>query len=357
MTDSAATQARQRLGEEPLAWLFAVSARRWYNQDEQRYQFKGLQLLAVDGTTLKLADSTENRDHFGTPHYVGGAIASYPHARLVTLCALDTQLVLAARFGAYRQGEATFARELLEDIPDHSLTVFDRGFLGAELLCKLRRSGQERHFLVPAKANTRWALIEGDEQDGLVEMRVSDAARKRDADLPTHWRARAVLTHTAQGRPVYLLTSLLDRRRFSVDQLRQCYGRRWQIETSYREIKQSMMGTALSLRSLSVASTRHEIWSMLLAYNLVRLEMARTAEQAKCAPGEISFVFALSAFQFEMQHVAALRAQGNIQGVLKRMRETMLLELNVYRPGRKFDRVTKAKPQRYPERRLRRPQT
>lgn len=354
VTDSAATQARQRLGEEPLAWLFATSARHWHQQDGRRYQFKGLQLLAVDGTTLKLADSSENRDHFGAPHYVGDAIASYPHARLVTLCVLDTQLVLAARFGAYRQGETGFARELLEDIPDHSLTVFDRGFLGAELLCKLRRDGQERHFLVPAKSNTRWTLVEGNEQDGVVEMQVSAAARKNDPDLPSHWRARAVLAHTAQGRPVYLLTSLLDRRRFSADQLRQCYGRRWQIETSYREIKQSMMGMALSLRSLSVASTRQEIWGLLLAYNLVRLEMARTAEQAQCAPSEISFVFALSAFQFEMQHVAALHAQGNIPGVLKRMRERMLLELNVYRPGRKFDRVTKAKPQRYPERRLRR---
>jgi hypothetical protein len=118
-----------------------------------------------------------------------------------------------------------------------------------------------------------------------------------------------------------------------------------------------MMGMALSLRSLSVAGTRQEIWGMLIAYNLVRFEMVRAAEDAKCAPSEISFVFALSAFQYEMLHAAALHAQGNMPGVLKRMRERMLLELNVYRPGRKFDRVTKAKPQRYPETRLRKPLT
>lgn len=58
-----------------------------------------------------------------------------------------------------------------------------------------------------------------------------------------------------------------------------------------------------------------------------------------------------------MTHAATLRAQGNLPGVLKRMRERMIAELNVYRPGRKFDRVTKAKPQLYPERRLRKPLT
>ena len=354
VTDSAATQARRRLGEEPLAWLFATSAKHWRQQDLGRYDFQGLELLAMDGTTLKLADSAENREHFGSPHFAADAVASYPHARMVSLSVLDTQLVLGARFGPYNQAELGFALDLLEDIPDRSLTVFDRGFLAAELLYKLTSAGQERHFLVPAKANTRWTLIEGTEHDGLVEIQVSAAARKKEPALPQRLRLRAVQVEGPQGKLVYLLTSLLDRKRFTAKQLRLCYCRRWQVETSYREIKQSMMGMALSLRSLSVDTTRQEIWGVLIAYNLVRLEMARAAEQAKCAPTEISFVFALSAFQYEMLHAAALHSQGNLPGLLKRMRDRILLELNVYRPGRKFDRVAKAKPQRYPERRLRR---
>lgn len=353
VTDSAASQARGRLGPQPLAWLFATSAKQWHQQDAQRYQFEGLQLFAVDGTTLKLSDSPANRDHFGAPAFANGAQASYPHARMVTLCALDTQLVLGASFGRYDQHEMGYAMTLIEQIADHSLTVFDRGFLAAELLSKLTRQGEQRHFLVPAKSNTRWSIIEGNEQDAIVEMKVSTAARKKDPALPTHWRARAVLWTGPQGQRTYLLTSLHDRQRYPVAKLRQCYLRRWQIETSYRELKQTMMGTALSLRSQSVDATEQEIWGLLIAYNLVRLEMARTAEAAQCAPSEISFVFALAAFQYEMMHAAALQAQGNMPGILMRMRERMILELNVYRPGRKFDRVAKAKPQRYPERRLR----
>jgi hypothetical protein len=272
---------------------------------------------------------------------------------MVTLAALRTQLVLAADFGPYSKGEMSFALPLLDDIPDHSLTVFDKGFLAAELLHKLRMQGQERHFLVPAKANTQWRLVSGDSEDGIVEMRVSPQVRKRVPSMPEQWQARAIATKDPTGKLCYLLTSLTDRRRFSAKTVRDCYSERWQIETSYREIKQTMMGMALCLRSQSVAATRQEIWGILIAYNLVRLEMARTADQAKCAPNDVSFVFALGIFQLEMLHAASERALGNLPGTIKRMRERMILELNVYRPDRKFDRVTKAKPQRYPERRLR----
>ncbi len=352
VTDSAVTQARQRLGVEPLAWLFEASARAWRAQDAQRYQFQGLHLLAMDGTTLKLADSVENRAHFGSPAFANESVASYPHARMVTLSALCTQQVLAASFGPYTNNEMIYAKQLLKDIPDHSLTVLDRGFLAAELLHQLSHGGQHRHFLVPAKHNTSWDIVEGDEDDALVEMTVSANARKNDPTLPRKWQARAVRSMNQDGKSIYLLTSLVDRRLYKAKAVCDCYQQRWHIETSYRELKQSMMGMALSLRSHSVAGTCQEIWGILIAYNLVRLEMARAAEEAKCEPTEISFILALHAIQFEMMHASALQAQGNLPGVLKRMRERILVELNVYRPGRKFSRVMKARPQRYPERRL-----
>ena len=54
-----------------------------------------------------------------------------------------------------------YAKQLIDGIPNDSLTVFDRGFLSAEILCALIRGGSERHFVIPAKSNTRWEVIEG----------------------------------------------------------------------------------------------------------------------------------------------------------------------------------------------------
>lgn len=352
VTASAACQARQRLGAEPLHWLFQSSARAWHEAHRPTHQFHGMDLLAMDGTTLRLADSAANRAHFGAQDYADAKVAHFPQARGVTLTAVPTHLVLDARFGPYKTSEMAYAHELLASIPDNSLTIFDRGFLSAQLLCKLAAQGTQRHFLIPAKSNTKWQLIDGSDADGTVEMAVSDAAMRLDATLPATWRARAIRVGDGKGKIAYLLTSLLERKRFKASQLVDCYWRRWEIETSYRELKHTMLGSAKTLRSMTVAGVTQEIWGALIAYNLVRTEIATAAVEAKCLPTDISFTLAFRTIQYELFIAAATQAQGKLPTGLKRLRQRLVLDLKEYRPDRKFDRVVKAKPQRYPHKQL-----
>lgn len=353
ITSSATTQARQRVGSEPLHWLFQKSSQQWIAHDEAHYLFKGLHLLAMDGTTLRLADSEANRAYFGSQVYPNDKVGSYPQARGVTLMMTETQLIRDARFGRYDISETTHAHTLLASVPDDSLTVFDRGFLSAQLLCSLVKMGKERHFLIPAKSNTKWTLIEGTEDDGIVEMTVSVPARKKDPSLPKAWQARAVRTpDDGSGKQRYLLTSLIDKKKFKAADLIACYARRWRIETSYRELKHSMMGSALTLRSMTVDGTEQEIWGAMIAYNLIRIEIAKAALDAKCEPTSISFTTALMTIQNELMMTGPSTAQGKIPEMLKRLRGRLVLELKEQRPGRKFDRVVKAVAQRYPEKRL-----
>jgi hypothetical protein len=353
ITSSATTQARQRVGAEPLKWLFEKSAAQWIAHDQAHYLFKGLHMLAMDGTTLRLADSAVNREHFGAQNYPNDKVASYPQARGVTLMMVDTQLIRDARFGRYNISEMTHAHELLASVPDDSLTVVDRGFLSAQLLCNLVNGGSNRHYLIPAKSNTRWTIIEGDEDDALVEMTVSAQMRKLAPELSKTWRARAVKIEDApDGKHRYLLTSLADRKAFKRADLVGCYQRRWRIETSYRELKHSMLGAALTLRSMTVEGTEQEIWGAMIAYNLIRIEIAKAALEAKCEPTAISFTLALVTIQNELMMLGPATAQGTLPATLKRLRERLVLELKAQRPGRKFDRVVKTVAQRYPEKRL-----
>jgi hypothetical protein len=354
ITSSATTQARQRIGAEPIKWLFENSAQQWIAQDQDHFRFHGLHLLAMDGTTLRLADSAANRDHFGAQNYAGSAVASYPQARGVTLMMVATQLIRDARFGPYKTSETTYAHELLASVPDDSLTIIDRGFFSAQLLCKLVAAGRNRHFLIPAKSNSKWTLVkgEGNDADGLVEMAVSAAARKKDASLPKTWRVRALRIVDEKGKVSYLLTSLTDRKAYNAADLIACYSRRWRIETSYRELKHAMLGTALTFRSMSVDGTEQEIWGAMIAYNLIRVEIAKAALEAKCEPTAVSFTLALMTIQNELLMIGPATAQGNLPSILKRLRDRLVLDLKAQRPGRKFDRVVKAVAQRYPEKRL-----
>jgi len=344
---SALTQARQRLGSEPLKALFELSAKAWAEQDRKQYLFKGLSLFAMDGTTLKTADTPEHRAHFGAQVYAGNTIASYPQVRGVTLSAVPTRLIRSAKFGPYGVNEMLYAKALLDSIPDDSLTAFDKGFLSAEILCGLTRGGSNRHFIIPAKANTKWEVIEGTPGDAVVAMRVSPQARRKCPELPEVWQARAITVLDQSARKRVLLTSLLERKRYTAADIVACYTRRWQIETSYRELKQTMMGMALTLRSRSVEGVYQEIWGALTAYNLVRLEIAKAALEVKCEPTEISFIRAFHVIQYELRWAAVTRAQGKLPALLQRLRQRLVVLLKEERPGRKFERAVKAVPKRY----------
>lgn len=346
VSKSAVAQARQRLGDEPLKWLFRTSARAWSEQESANYLFGGLRLLAMDGTTLRTADSSENREYFGAQSYASGKVASYPQARGVTLTALPTHLIVDAAFGQYDINEMSYAKALLPSVPDNSVTVFDKGFLAAEILLGLTCGGHNRHFLIPAKRNTKSTLIEGTAEDGIIQMRVSAQARKKAPTLPKFWQARAITVVDPSGREQILLTSLIGKQ-FKAADIAACYSRRWGIETSYRELKQSMLGTALTLRSKTVTGVEQEIWGALTAYNLIRLEIAKTAADAQCEPTDISFVRAFHVIQYELHWAAVVRSYGKLPDLLKRLRQRLIDLPNAKRPDRKCDRVVKSRPARY----------
>lgn len=346
VSKSAVSQARQRLGAAPLQSLFGQTARAWCAQDAERHAWKGLSLWAMDGTTFRAADSAENRAHFGAQAYAGGRLASYPQVRAVSVMAIPTHLVANVAFGEYGQNEMLYAKTLIAGIADHSLTVFDRGFLSAEILLGLTQGGLERHYLIPAKSNTKWEVLSGEEDDCLVRMRVSAQARAKSTALPEHWTARAVRMVCASGKQRILLTSLLDRRRYKAEALAECYRRRWEIETSYRELKQSMLGEALTLRSQQPEGVEQEIWGALIAYNLVRLEMAKAALQAKVEPTDLSFLRALHILQHEMIWAVGM-APGKLPAHLLRLRKQMQFAIVEKRRGRQCPRLVKALPQRY----------
>lgn len=62
---SAVAQARRRLGEEPMRWLFERRSETWAHESARRFAWRGLALYAVDGTTARVPHSPENRKYFG----------------------------------------------------------------------------------------------------------------------------------------------------------------------------------------------------------------------------------------------------------------------------------------------------
>lgn len=350
---SALAQARKRVGEEPLAWLFEKTAEVWAHTSADAHRWRGLALYGIDGTCLRVPDSPENRAHFGSASAgKQRGISGYPLVRAVALMALRSHLVAATRFGPYATDERVLARELMPQVPDHSLLILDRNYPSAGLLLPFAAEGEQRHWLVRATKTLKWrVLAQLGTGDALVEMEIPRTARRENSALPKTWRARAIAYQREGGEPQVLLTSLLDPTGYPAEEIVALYHERWEIELGYDELKTEMLEREEALRSKSPPAIAQELWGLLLVYNLVRLEMERTAEEAQVEPVRISFVAALRLIRDEWLW-DALASPGAIPRHLRKLRQDLkFFVLPERRSHRTNPRAVKIKMSNYPRKR------
>jgi len=348
---SSVAEARARLGADPMEWLFGISADHWAHDSARAHSWRGLALYGADGTTLRIPDSPENAAHFGYSHSVRGESA-YPLVRAVGLMALRSHLLASVAFGPYATSEIAYTAQLWSAVPRDSLTIVDKLFFSAGILIPLARDGQNRHWLIRAKKNLRSHVIQRfGPRDALVELNVSSEARKKDPSLPKTWRVRAITYQRKGFRPQALLTSLLNPKTFPADEIADLYHERWELELGYDEIKTELLDREETIRSRSPAGVRQELWGVFLAYNLVRLEMERVADEAGVEPTRISFVAALRLISDEWLW-CAIASPGAIPKHLRNLRASLTtLILPPRRSERRYPRALKIKMSNYPRKR------
>lgn len=356
---SALTQARQRLGCEPLEYLFFLTGSEWARRSADAHRWRGLALYAIDGSTMRVPDSPENWQAFGGSAGNGvRAGSAYPTVRVLALMAVRAHLLAAMRFDAFDVGELTLARELWPEIPRDSLTLVDRGFLSGVELSRLAADGTNRHWMTRAKSTTKLRTVENyGKGDALVEITFADSTRQRNKELPAQWLARAITYQRKGYRKSILLTSLLDPKKYPRDEVVRAYHERWEIELGFDEVKTHLLAREEAIRSRSPEAVRQELWGISLAYNLVRLEMERAADEAGVAPTRISFVNALSMLchAWIVWSTPPL-APGRIPAALLDLRSRLrLLLLPERREERVYPRVVKIKMSNYDKKWVTRP--
>lgn len=350
---SAIVQARARVGSDPLHMLFLRTSLEWGLRSAKADPWRGLSLFGVDGTTLRVPDTNENREHFGSQKSGKRGEAGYPQARLVTMMALRSHLVVDAGFGPYGTDERRYAERLWRSVPNDSLVLIDRAYLQANVLVPLQANGSNRHWLTHAKSNSMWTVLKTlGPGDQLIEMTVSSEARRKDPTLPKTFQARAIRYQRRGYRPSTLLTSLVDAKRYPAEELRVLYHERWEIELGYGEVKTEMLQRLETIRSKSPAAVEQELWGLLIAYNLVRLEMERIADEIGVSPLRISFIAALRYIVDEWGWSTITTSPGAIPRHLDDMRDKIRrFLLPPRRPERIYPRAVKIKMSNYARKR------
>ena len=308
-TPGGITQARQRLGTEPMAEVFSQVAVPVADLDTIGAFLGPWRLMSVDGMEWDVPDTGKNRVFFGSSGTGGEDQAAFPKIRVVTVGECGSHApVLAAMgpAGAKGSGEQSLARELYRELEEDWLLIADRNFYnwkdwctaadtGAELLWRVRSSlllpvlellpdGSYRSVLVSPK-------ITGKKREALIE-----AARHGDdldEDQARHIRVveYEVPDRDADGKDelIALITTITDCRQATAAVLAQAYHERWEHEGGNQQLKTYLRGPGKVLRSGSPDLVKQEIWGYLLTHYAISALTCTAATAAGIDPDRVKF--------------------------------------------------------------------
>ena len=294
-TSSALAQARRRIGVKPLAALFALiagpaaAAERW----------RGMLLVAIDGTTMSVPDSQANLAVYGRQTGSHGG-SGYPLLRLVAVVACGSRTVIDAVFGPFTVGELSYAPRLFGCLRPGMLLLADRNFAVRDLAEQIHATGAD--LLIRCKTSRRLPAIRRYRDGSFLARLGTVTVRVIDAEI-TVTTTGGKPHHSGQYR---LITTLTDHHRFGGLDLITLYHQRWEIETSFLELKSTILGGRV-LRARTAAGIDQEVYALLTAYQALRLAMTgATDHDPHTTPDRASFTIALNTARDQVIHAAGV---------------------------------------------------
>ena len=267
--------------------------------------WKGRHVKLADGTTVSMPDTEDNQAAFPQANTQKEGVG-FPIARLVVLLSLATAMVTDMAMGPYSGKEtgelAALLRDLLEKLDQGDVLLADRYycsyFMIALLLerhldfvvrlhhCRVvdlrrgRRLGTGDHVVVwtkPGRRNRFW-------MDQATYARMPESIEVREVQVQVHQPG-------FRTESLVVVTTLTDAQEYTKDDIAELYHQRWLVELDIRAIKVTLGMDVL--RCQSAEMVRREMWTCLLAYNLIRQTMLEAALKSERSPRELSFTAAL----------------------------------------------------------------
>jgi Insertion element 4 transposase N-terminal/Transposase DDE domain len=302
---SGISQARTRLGAEPLKQLYEAVVTPIAGRDTKGAWYRHWRLVTLDGSTLDIADTAENEKEYGRPGASRGSSA-FPKIRFVGLLENGTHVLWAARMAPYATDEITLAQQVVPALQKGMLCLADRFFPSYRLWQAAAKTGAD--LLWRTRQNAR---LDVDQRlpDGsyLSRLYASTSDRRKQRNAITVRAIDYCLQDVPGAEPVYrLITTILDPERAPAKELAALYHERWEIETALDELKTHLRGAQIVLRSKAPELVAQEFYGLLMAHFAIRGLMHEAVLRADEDPDRLSFLHTVRVVQRRLPRLAAL---------------------------------------------------
>lgn len=237
VTKSAFSQARLKLKPEALRTLLQHFASH-LRQSVQVPRWHGLRVLAADGSTVRMPDLGNLREHFGGMNTSCGKFRTL--GRFVSLFDVATQVSFDAVLGSYHADERSLVATLLDQVAADDLLLLDRGFPSFGLFNELaRRNIPFCARIDPTRWNEAKAFVQSGRHDHIATFTpsraVADKLRLRGS-IPSALTLRLIRHPLPNGEQLVLVTSVLNPA-IAPSEFADLYQWRWRIEEGYKHLK------------------------------------------------------------------------------------------------------------------------
>ena len=308
-SNSGISQARTRLGWEPLQQLHDAVVKPIAVADTKGAWYRGWRLVSIDGSTLDIADEKGNDEAFGRPGSSRGKSA-YPQIRFVSLVENGTHVLFGSRMADYNTSEVVLAKTVLPNLCKGMLCLADRGFFGFEMWKQAAATGADllwrvkKNILLPCEKRL---------PDGSYLSRIYPS--QKDQRRQQNGVVVRVIEYRLEGvegaEPLYrLATTILDHEQAPAAELAAIYHDRWEIETAFDELKTHLRGSQIVLRSKTPDLVRQEFYGLLMAHFAVRGLMHEAALRAHEDPDRLSFLHAVRIVRRKIASYGAIPPSG-----------------------------------------------
>jgi hypothetical protein len=307
-------------------------------QTPESWLWKHKHVHLLDGTTVSTPDRPALQAKFPQPTVQKPGLG-FPLIRMVVLLSLATALVGGMALGPYagkETGETALFRQLLDRLKPGDVVLADRYFCSYFMIALLRAAGVD--VVTRLHHRRRSAFNLG--QDHVVTWTRPKRPDWMDQEtydrMPASIQVREVHVQVHQPgfrvRSLIVATTLTDANVYARADIAELYHQRWLVELDIRALKITLGMDVLRCKSPDMVTK--EIWTCLLAYNLIRQRILQAALLAKLSPRQISFTAALQKIAASWQAILLCDEQR-----VRTMIETHLRDLATQRVGDRPDRV------------------
>jgi len=303
----AISQARSRLGAEPVRRLFEKLVKPIATPETQGAFYRQWRTVALDGFTMEVPDTEANRNAFARPESPSGGESAYPRLRGVGLVEVGTHVLFSVAIGSYAKGEITLAKEVVPHLKPGMLCLADRYFPGYALWKETVETGADLVWRVREKIRFP---VEEMLPDGSYLSRFYpkwNKGKPQGEGIPVR-----VIEYEVLGKEerIRLVTSILDWEAAPAAELAELYHERWEFETTLDEFKTHMRGARTVLRSQKPEFVKQEVYGILLAHFALRGLMHEAALRGGRDPDRISFTHTVNVVRRTLPRFAAFSPPG-----------------------------------------------